>query len=81
MAKQDRMSVFVLDSIAHRIKGFEPVAEAVPYGTDVKGVYFDGYPQIVKENGSPAGLWCPGGKRHYGAHAGWRQASARCLSP
>lgn len=52
MAKQDRMSVFVLDSIAHKIKGFEPVAEAVPYGTDVDGVYFDGYPQIVKEEGS-----------------------------
>ena len=26
-----------------------PVAEPVPYGTDVEGVYFDGYPQIVKE--------------------------------
>ena len=69
MAKQDRMSVFVLDSIAHRIKGFEPVAEAVPYGTDVKGVYFDGYPQIVKETRPQPDygvrvektLWCPCG--------------------
>ncbi len=52
MTAKGRVSIFSGDSVAHRIKGYEPVAEAVPYGTDVEGRYFDGYPQIVKDEGS-----------------------------
>jgi hypothetical protein len=40
------------DSVELRIKGYVPSPSIVPYGRDVKGVYFDGYPQIVKEEGS-----------------------------
>ena len=52
MRTHDRVSIFSGDSVEHRIKGFEPVAEVVPYGTEVEGKYFDGYPQILKEEGS-----------------------------
>jgi len=47
-------TVYSGDSFSIRVpeKTDVPVAESVPYGTDVTGVYFDGYPQIVKEEGS-----------------------------
>jgi uncharacterized protein len=40
------------DSARIVIKGLVPTPTPVPYGTKVQGVYFDGYPQIVKERGS-----------------------------
>ena len=52
MAEQNKTSIYSGDSAEHRVKSFEPVAEPVPYGTDVEGKYFDGYPQIVKDAGS-----------------------------
>ncbi len=45
-------SVYLGDSIRYNIKGYRPSEQAVPYGTDVKGVLFDGYPQIVKQDAS-----------------------------
>ena len=44
--------IFSGDSIKVTLKGYVPSPHAVPYGTDVTGVYFDGYPQIVKQEGS-----------------------------
>jgi uncharacterized protein len=40
------------DSASFMVKGVEPTPSPIPYGTEVKGVYFDGYPQLVKERGS-----------------------------
>lgn len=34
------------------VKDLDPVGEIVPYSTDVKGMYYDGYPQLVKQEGS-----------------------------
>ena len=47
-----KADVYSGDSVRVTVKGYKPVAQAVPYGTDVKGIYFDGYPQIVKQEGS-----------------------------
>ena len=44
--------IFSGDEYRVTIKGLDPVGEVVPYGTDVQGKYFNGYPQIVKEEGS-----------------------------
>ena len=41
--------VYKPDSIGLMIPGYEPQPQAVPYGTKVDGVYFDGYPQVVKQ--------------------------------
>jgi putative CocE/NonD family hydrolase len=40
------------DSIRLMIKGLVTAPTPVPHGTKVQGVYFDGYPQLVKERGS-----------------------------
>jgi len=40
------------DSARIVIKGLVPAPTPVPYGTNVQGVYFDGYPQLTKERGS-----------------------------
>ena len=45
-------SIYKGNSLRITVKGLDPVGQPVPYGTDVKGVYFDGYPQIVKKEGS-----------------------------
>ena len=45
-------SIYKGDSIRITVKGLDPIGQPVPYGTNVKGVYFDGYPQVVKEEGS-----------------------------
>ena len=45
-------SIYSGDSVKVRVQGHVPSPSPVPYGTDVEGVYFDGYPQIVKEEGS-----------------------------
>ncbi len=47
-----RASVYNGDSVRVRVKDYEPVAQPVPYGSNVDSVYFDGYPQIVKREGS-----------------------------
>lgn len=49
MANNSRASVYSGSAHQGHVAGFTPEAQAVPFGTDVKGVYFDGYPQIVKE--------------------------------
>ena len=49
---QGAATVYDGDTIKVTIKGLVPVGFPVPYGTNVKGVCFDGYPQIVKEEGS-----------------------------
>ena len=46
------VSIYHGDSIKITIKGYVPTGHPVPYGTNVKGVLFDGYPQLVKEEGS-----------------------------
>jgi predicted acyl esterase len=50
--KEGAGSIFSGDSYLTRSKSLEPVGQRVAYGTDVKGLYFDGYPQIVKQEGS-----------------------------
>lgn len=46
-----KTTVYNGDSIRIRLKDYEPMAQPVPYGTNLKGVYFDGYPQIQKQEG------------------------------
>ena len=43
-----RVSIYSGNEIQAHVSGYRPQPQAVPYGTDVKGVYFDGYPQIIK---------------------------------
>ena len=45
-------NIFSGDEYRITVKGLDPVGEPVPYGTNVKGVYFDGYPQLVKQEES-----------------------------
>lgn len=42
-------SVYKPDEIGLMVPGYEPKAQAVPYGSKLDGVYFDGYPQLIKE--------------------------------
>ena len=49
---QPNFGTYRTDDMALRVKGYRPFGQPVPYGTNVKGVYFDGYPQIVKQEGS-----------------------------
>ena len=44
--------VYAGDSIRLMIPGLVTARTLVPYGTKLKGVYFDGYPQLVKQRGS-----------------------------
>ncbi|RLL43879.1 CocE/NonD family hydrolase [Oceanobacillus piezotolerans] len=45
-----RKSIYKGDSLNLTMPDYDkPSGQAVPYGTDVKNVYFDGYPQIEKE--------------------------------
>jgi uncharacterized protein len=44
--------VYSGDSAGIVIKGLVPAPARIPYGTEVKGVYFDGYPQIIKQRES-----------------------------
>ena len=45
-------NIYSGDSVRLTIKGYVPSPQSVPHGTNVKGVYFDGYPQIVKQEAS-----------------------------
>jgi predicted acyl esterase len=49
---QPNLHIYRGDDMRVRVKGYRPVAQPVPDGTNVKGVYFDGYPQIIKKEGS-----------------------------
>jgi len=49
---QPNLKVYRADEIKIRIKGYKPSPERLPPGTRVKGMYFNGYPQIVKSEGS-----------------------------
>jgi predicted acyl esterase len=51
-SKVDRQNVFRGDETRMKIAGYRPLPQPVPSGTNVEGVYFDGYPQIVKNKGS-----------------------------
>ena len=46
------VSIYDGDSFKVTIKGYVPSGQPVPYGTNVMGMYFDGYPQLVKEEES-----------------------------
>lgn len=50
--KLDRITIYHADDIRPRLKDYRPQAQPIPYGTNIQGVYFDGYPQITKEEGS-----------------------------
>jgi putative CocE/NonD family hydrolase len=50
--KSNPTAIYSGDSIKATVKGYVPTPQTVPYGADVKGVYFDGYPQIIKQEGS-----------------------------
>jgi putative CocE/NonD family hydrolase len=52
VATPTETTIYSGDEISIRVTGEKPAAHPVPYGTDVEGVYFDGYPQIVKQEGS-----------------------------
>ena len=43
-----RQEIYSGDGIRLKVPGYHPVPQQVPYGAEVEGVYFDGYPQIVK---------------------------------
>jgi len=45
-------NIYSGDSARITIRGYAPTAQIVPYGTNTKGTYFDGYPQIIKQEGS-----------------------------
>jgi putative CocE/NonD family hydrolase len=48
-------TIFQGDSLRLMIPGYEPSAQRVEYGAkNVEGAYFDGYPQIVKQEASEA---------------------------
>ncbi len=48
MANNSRVSLYSGNEIQAHIPNYTPQPEVVPFGTDVKGRYFDGYPQITK---------------------------------
>lgn len=48
MTNSPRVSVYSGNEIQAHIANYTPAPEIVPYGTEIKGVYFDGYPQITK---------------------------------
>jgi predicted acyl esterase len=47
-----RQSIYKADSIRLKVPGYRPSSQRVPYGTNVDGVLFDGYPQIVRDEES-----------------------------
>ena len=50
--KANHESIYCGDSLRVRIKDYEPFPQTVPYGMNVQGIYFDGYPQLIKQEGS-----------------------------
>ena len=49
---QPNLKIYHGDDIKLKPKGLKIFGQPVPKGTDVKGVYFDGYPQIIKKEES-----------------------------
>jgi len=49
---QPNLEIYRGNDIIMRVKGYKPMGQRVKPGTDVKGVLFDGYPQIIKEEES-----------------------------
>ena len=47
-ANNPRASVYSSDDLEAIFAGYVPEPVEIPFGTDVEGVYFDGYPQIMK---------------------------------
>ena len=43
-----RVEIYDSNALQIHLKDYTPNAEPVPYGTDVEGRYFDGYPQVIK---------------------------------
>lgn len=43
-----RVSIYSADEIKAVLSGYIPSAQTVPYGAEIDGVYFDGYPQLTK---------------------------------
>jgi putative CocE/NonD family hydrolase len=50
---QPNLVIYRGNDIRVRVKGYKPLGQRVPVDTDVRGVYFDGYPQIIKQEESP----------------------------
>ncbi len=48
MSSNSRVSIYSGNEIQAHVPNYVPKAEIVPYGTDVRDVYFEGYPQITK---------------------------------
>ncbi|MBN2033396.1 MAG: CocE/NonD family hydrolase [Deltaproteobacteria bacterium] len=48
----EKQSVYLGDSIRYNIKDYRPIPVRIPYGAEVEGSLFDGYPQLVKNEGS-----------------------------
>jgi len=51
-SKPTRVSIYHGDEVRPRLKDYKPFGQPIPYGTDVKGIFFDGYPQITKQEES-----------------------------
>ena len=47
-----RHEIYRSDELKFIQENYTAQPQKIPYGTDVEGVYFDGYPQIIKEEGS-----------------------------
>lgn len=47
-----KTTVYHGDSVRIRLKDYVPAAQLVPYDTDIQGMYFDGYPQLLKQEAS-----------------------------
>ena len=43
------VTIYLPDDINLLVPDYKPKPCPVPYGTDVEGMYFDGYPQIIKD--------------------------------
>jgi predicted acyl esterase len=50
--ESDRTSIYHGDELRPRLRDYKPSAQAVPYGSDVQGTFFDGYPQLIKQESS-----------------------------
>jgi len=48
----EKKNIYSGDSLNLTLRDYFPSPHPVPAGQDMRGVYFDGYPQIVKEAGS-----------------------------
>jgi hypothetical protein len=48
--KSSRATIYHADEIRPRLKNYKPFPQAVASDAKVKGIYFDGYPKIVKHD-------------------------------